>query len=54
VTVVPTLLVGRADENCVSTPPAGEAVQFRDRPVGPERDPLSFDMWRDRAALTAT
>ena len=31
--------------DCVTSPPAGKAVRFRDRPEDPERDPLSFDMW---------
>ena len=31
--------------DCVTSPPAGKAIRFRDRPTDPERDPLTFDMW---------
>jgi len=29
----------------VTSPPAGKAIRFRERPGDPETDPLSFDMW---------
>lgn len=37
-----TTLIG---DDCVTSPPAGKAIRFRDRPENPGRDPLTFDMW---------
>jgi len=31
--------------DCVTSPPAGKAIRFRDRPDDPSQDPLTFDMW---------
>jgi len=33
------------DGDCVTSPPAGKAVRFRDGLEDPSWDPLTFDMW---------